>query len=294
MRSGAAVTSEEWVLETPQGDRIPILLDAGPIRAAAGEITGAVLAWQDISGRKRLEQDLLRARQMEAIGFLAGGVAHEFNNMLTVISGHCQLLLEGSRSPKVREHMQPVLEAAQRLTSLTAELLGLAGRQMTNPGPVCLNSTIRRMRDALQQLVGSSYVITTEFEPALGKVQADQGLIEHIIMSLVLHARDAMPEGGTIEITTRKAEVGSGETAPCCHVPPGRYSLLVIRDTSPGLDKETAEHLFEPFLGGKGIGKGAGLGLSSVYGAVRQNHGDIRLTSEPGKGTTFQICLPEI
>lgn len=294
IRDGSAVTSEEWILETPRGERIPILLDAGPIRGADGGITGGVVAWQDISARKRLEQELLRARQMEAVGFLAGGVAHEFNNMLTVISGHCQLLLEATRSASVRERLRPVLEAAHRLTSLTSELLGLAGRQMIQPALVCLNATIQRMRDALQELVGSSYVLKTELEPSLGKVHADLGQVEHLIVSLVLHARDSMPQGGTIEITTGNVEVSSPETARCCQVPPGRYALLSVSDTGPGLDPETAEHLFEPFLGGKVIGKGAGLGLSAIYGVVKQNRGDIRVTSQPGKGTRFQVCLPQI
>ncbi len=207
IRDGAAVISEEWLLETPSGERIPVLIDAGPIRDAAGTITGGIAVWQDISAWKRLEDELLNARKMEAIGLLAGGLAHEFNNMLTVITGHCQLLIESSRNAKIREHLTPVLDAASRLTSFTSELLGFAGRQIIRPAPVYLNGLIERMKDPLQRLLGDAFVLSTELEPELGNVHADSGQIEHLIISLVLYARDSMPEGGSVQIATCKVKV---------------------------------------------------------------------------------------
>jgi signal transduction histidine kinase len=293
VREGAAVISEEWLLETSRGERIPVLIDAGPIRDSAGTITGGIAVWQDISARKRLEEDLLNARKMEAIGLLAGGLAHEFNNMLTVITGHCQLLIESSRGTKVREHLTPVLDAASRLTSLTSELLGFAGRQIIRPTPLCLNGLIERMKDPLQRLLGNAFVLSTALEPDLGQVSADTGQIEHLIIRLVLHARDSMPGGGSVQIATCKMEANG--TRPCpCQVPPGSYIVLSVSDTGPGVDPRAVERMFEPFYGDKPIGKGASLALSAIYGAVKQNRGDIRVSSEPGKGTRFDICLPRI
>jgi signal transduction histidine kinase/DNA-binding response OmpR family regulator len=294
IRNGSSVTNEEWLLETPTGERIPMLIDAGPIRNAAGEITGGVVAWQNILGWKRLEQELLNARKMEAIGLLAGGVAHEFNNMLTVITGHCQILMETSRSAKTREHLAPVLDAATRLASLTSELLGFAGRQIIRPAPISLNVVIEHMREALERMLGDVFVLGLDLQPGLRKVQADAGQIEHVIVSLVLFARDSMPKGGRIDIATRNLEL-SGEGAPGgCQLPPGKYVMISVRDTGPGLDPATVERLFEPFFNGKSIGRGASLALSAAYGAVKQNRGDIRVTSETGKGTRFDICLPQL
>jgi signal transduction histidine kinase/DNA-binding response OmpR family regulator len=293
IRDGAEVISEEWLLEIPGGERIPVLIDAGPIRDAEGTIIGGIFVWQDISTWKRLESELLHARKMDAISLLAGGLAHEFNNMLTVIAGHCQLLIENSRGSKIREHLTPVLDAAARLTSFTSELLGFAGRQIIRPAPVCLNGLIEQMKDPLQHLLGNAFDLSTTLEPDIGEVSADSGQIEHLIISLVLHARDSMPEGGSIRITTRKETV-NGTKPSVCRVPPGEYVVLSIADTGPGIDAAAAERLFEPFYGAKPIGKGASLALSAIYGAVKQNRGDIRVSSEPGKGTRFDICLPRI
>jgi|GEM_PF-1024118 len=293
IRANAPVTGEEWLLETARGDRIPVLIDVEPVRDAGGTITGAVLVWQDLSARKRLENELLNARKMEATALLAGGLAHEFNNMLTVITGHCQLLIERSADTKVREHVTPVLNAAQRLTSLTSELLSFAGRQIIRPAPVCLNTLIERMKGPLQRLLGGAFLLRTELDSDLGDVHADSGQMEHIILTLVLRARDSMPEGGVIEITTRNIAVSKDEHGPWL-MPPGNYVLLSISDTGPGIDPLTAERLFEPFFRGKQVGESAGLALSSVYGAVKQNRGGIRVCDAPGGGACFEICLPRL
>ncbi|MGE5567729.1 MAG: ATP-binding protein [Rhodospirillales bacterium] len=293
IRANAPVTGEEWLLETARGDRIPVLIDVEPVRDAGGAITGAVLVWQDLSARKRLENELLNARKMEATALLAGGLAHEFNNMLTVITGHCQLLIERSADARVREHLTPVLNAANRLASLTSELLSFAGRQIIRPAPVCLNTLIERMKEPLQRLLGGAFFLRTELDPDLGDVHADSGQMEHVILTLALRARDSMPEGGVIEISTRNFAVSKDEPG-FCQMPPGDYVLLSIADTGPGIDPVTAERLFEPFFGTKQIGESAGLALSSVYGAVKQNRGGIRVSNAPGGGARFDICLPRL
>lgn len=291
---GEVVTNEEWVVERPDGSQVPVLCDAGPIRNSSGEITGGIIAWRDISALKRLEEQLLEAHKMEAVGFLAGGVAQEFNNMLTVISGRCQLLTSELQGKRSRESLEAINSAADRLAALTEQLLAFAGRQMIQPRILDLNAVVGRIGNVLRYLIGERIEYTLALDPRLWTIKADPGQMEQMVMTLLMHARDAMPGGGRLRIATANVKLGAANRPPGSEIRSGRYVLLSVSDTGPELDPETRRRLFEPFFSTARAGKGPGLGLSTVYGIARQNGGDIRVTSEPDHGNRFDLYLPRV
>jgi PAS domain S-box-containing protein len=261
------------------------------------EIVGS---WTDVTRRKRaeeahaqLEDQLRQAQKMEAVGRLAGGVAHDFNNLLTVITGRCELLLRrlGETGPLSRD-ANLVLEAARRAGALTRQLLAFSRKQVLAPKVLDLNVVVADTETILRRLIGEDVELVTILGAPLGRVKADQGQIEQVIMNLAVNARDAMPRGGRLCIETAAITLEDGDGRVQAGMRPGAYVLLRVSDTGCGMDAETMSHLFEPFFTTKGPGKGTGLGLCTVYGIVKQSGGDIRVTSEPGKGTTFKIYLP--
>jgi len=237
---------------------------------------------------------LRQAQKMEAIGRLAGGVAHDFNNLLMVIRGYGQLIIDRAPSPELRANAQRIDEAAVRATSLTSQLLAFSRRQVLQPTVFNLNSLVRNLEKMLHRLIGEDIDLTTSLAPDLGLIRADHGQIEQVIMNLVVNARDAMPTGGQLTIETANAYLDEAYLQHHPTAQQGPHVLLAVSDTGIGIDPDTLTKIFEPFFTTKGPGHGTGLGLSMVYGIVKQSGGNVWVYSEPGKGTSFKIYLPTV
>jgi hypothetical protein len=266
----------------------PILTDSGQV----GRIYGAA---QDITVQKQLEEQLLQSQKMEAIGQLAGGVAHDFINLLTVICGYGDLL---TKQPDIsatgREYAQEILEAARRAAQLTRQLLAFGRRQVFQLRTVNLNNIARDLEKLLRRLIGEDVELRTAYAADLGFVKVDAGQIEQVIMNLAVNARDAMPKGGRLTIETANVDFDRNSPDPQAMPQGGPFVMLAVSDTGSGMDLETAARVFEPFFTTKEIGKGTGLGLAMAYGIVKQSGGDIRVYTDVGRGTTFKIYLPRL
>jgi PAS domain S-box-containing protein len=264
-----------------------------PVRNLRDEVTHFIATKQDVTARKQLEQQLRWLQNVETIGRLAGGVVHDLNNLLAIISGYGQLLQERVR-PEGVGAVEEILKAGERAASLTSQLLAFSRGQILAPPVLDLNLVVASMEKALDLLIGEEVELATVQQAGLGRVEVDQGQIEEIIMNLVANARDAMPEGGKITIET--ANVHLSETYSRTHVgaTPGPHVLLSVSYAGIGTDSEPQEHMFEPFLPAKKMVKGTRLGLATVFGVVKQNGGHIWVHSEPGQGTTFKIYLPRV
>ncbi len=283
--------NEEW-LDYPDGHRALVEVLKTPFFTPDGRLLGLIGISRDITERQRLEEQLRQAQKMEAIGRLAGGVAHDFNNLLTVINGYSELLL-GLLGAREAAHglVEQVKKAGDRAAVLTRQLLAFSRRQVLTPRVLHLNSIVTDMESMLRRLIGEDIELVTRLDPALRPVKADHGQIEQILMNLAVNARDAMPRGGRLTITTANYQVASA--ADRADLAPGHYAVVSVRDTGCGIDAETRKHLFEPFFTTKGVGKGTGLGLAMVHGIVQQSGGAIDVESEPDTGTAFHIYLPE-
>ncbi|MCM3877264.1 MAG: response regulator [Thermoanaerobaculia bacterium] len=250
-------------------------------------------AGRDVTKRKQLEAQLVQAQKMEAVGRLAGGVAHDFNNLLTVIQGYGELLaksLEGD--PEKRESMGEIVKAAERAAALTRQLLAFSRRQVLEMRVLDLGTVVADLEKMLRRLIGEDVEVVVVTPPKLGRVKADAGQIEQVVLNLAVNARDAMPGGGRLTLELADADLDAPFAAAHDTIPPGRYVLLSIADTGSGMDAETLGHIFEPFFTTKEKGKGTGLGLATVYGIVRQTGGYIAVETVPGAGTAFRIYLP--
>jgi len=266
-----------------------------PVRDGGGNIVNYVAVSRDVSREVQLEEQLRQSQKMEAIGRLAGGVAHDFNNLLTVIMGNIDLMLpEMADEDPHKLAITEVREAAQRAASLTGQLLAFGRRQVLNPKILDLNSVVTHMEGMLRRLIGENIDMQIHVEPDLRKIRADPTQMEQVILNLVLNARDAMPKGGKLTITTTNSQVDDAHALRLGDVGPGIYSGLEISDTGVGMDAETRQHLFEPFYTTKERGKGTGLGLATVYGIVKQSGGHVSVYSEPGGGSTFRIYFPRV
>ena len=264
-----------------------------PMRDETGNLTGFVSAWHDITKRLRLESELNQAQKMESIGRLAGGVAHDFNNLLTVITGYGGLLDEGMMpSDPLRVYVKEIRAAGERAASLTRQLLAFSRKQLIRPVVLDLNQLIEDTRGMIQRLVGEDIRVETRQAPDLPLVSADPDQISQILLNLAANARDAMPHGGFLTIRTARAAVQERDPAGVNPEERAESVLLEVTDTGQGIPEEIKQHLFEPFFTTKESGRGTGLGLSMVYGIVRQSDGWIDIQSEVGKGTTFSIHLP--
>ncbi|MGA8030325.1 MAG: response regulator [Bryobacteraceae bacterium] len=252
-------------------------------------------AAQDITAHRELEQQLLQSQKMEAIGQLAGGVAHDFNNLLTVINGHGHLLEKGFASGKPTvEHLEPILDAANRASRLTRQLLAFSRRQKLDFKKVNLNVVVTEIQKLLGRMISEDIELRTVLDPSLGFAKADSAQMEQVIMNLVVNARDAMPKGGQLTIETVNVDLDGEFTGERGALEPGSYVMMSVRDTGVGMDKELQKRIFEPFFTTKEVGKGTGLGLATVYGIVKQSGGEVRVHSEHGLGSTFQVYLPRI
>ncbi len=273
---------------------------ASAVRNAKGEIDQLIIVNRDVTERKkseevlRLKEEQLRQSQkMEAVGRLSGGIAHDFNNLLGVIIGYSDVLemkLEGNEA--LRKNVAEIKKAGTRASSLTRQLLAFSRQQVLQPEILDLNLVVNDLAKMLRRLIGEDVEVVIVNGPELGKVKADHGQIEQVIMNLVVNARDAMPDGGKLIISTSNIELGADVVAKLPYVQAGPYVQLSVADTGTGMDAETMVHIFEPFFTTKEKGKGTGLGLSTVYGVVKQSEGYIWVDSNPGTGTTFKVHLP--
>jgi len=267
-----------------------------PIRDTPGEISGFVAVKRDVTDRLHLEDQLRQAQKLESIGRLAGGVAHDFNNLLTVINGYSGFLLKRLKAgDPLRAYAEQITIAGERAASLTKQLLAFSRKQVIEPTVLDVNAIIRESTVMLRRLIGDDIVLETHLDSSLGQVMADPDQIHQIIMNLAVNARDAMPDGGALDIETLNVELTREDGADDRgERDPGRYVLMTVTDTGHGMDETIQKQAFEPFFTTKGVGKGTGLGLSTVYGIMRQSGGWIDVWSEVGVGTIFKMYLPSI
>jgi signal transduction histidine kinase/CheY-like chemotaxis protein len=274
---------------------VEVSLSSAPLYGDHGEFAGAVRIYVDLTARRRLEEQLHQAQKMEAVGQLAGGVAHDFNNLLTVINGYSELLLaELPRNSAARELLAEIAAAGERAGALTRQLLAFSRRQVLEPKVLSLNAVVGDAERMLRRLIGEDIRLATRLDPALAAVRADPGQVQQALINLCVNARDAMPTGGRLTIETQNVRLDEAYAASRPGVRPGPYALLTVSDTGTGMDEATKARIFEPFFTTKGPGQGTGLGLAVVFGVVKQSGGHIEVFSEPGRGTTFQIYLPQV
>lgn len=249
----------------------------------------------DITERKMLEQRLRESEKMEGIGRLAGGIAHDFNNLLCVIMGYVELIEEElPQESALLPQIRLIGDAADRASNLTRQLLSFARRQPSEPKIVSVNAEIVQILEILRPLIREDILLATHLCPGIGNVRIDSHHLEQIIVNLVVNARDAMPDGGTLTIRTADALIDAQASLASAVLTPGAYILISVSDTGAGMSEEVKSRIFEPFFSTKEMGKGTGLGLASVYGIIKQNNGSITVLSEPGQGSTFCIYLPRV
>jgi len=315
LSSGRLVDIEEEPIDTVSGQKW-LHTKKIPIRGERGEPLYLLGISSDITARRRAEEalkhahedlerrvaertlelrkteeQLRHAQKLEAVGRLAGGVAHDFNNVLAVILGHVGLLLQSTTVEEpVLEGLDSIRAAAEHAATLTRQLLAFSRKQVMQPRLVNLNRIVEQARGMLSRLIGEDVTVVTRLSPDLGNIHADPALIEQVFVNLAVNGRDAMPNGGELSIETRNVTLGDAAAG----IAPGTYVELAVRDTGIGMDEETRGRVFEPFFTTKGPGKGTGLGLSMAYGVVAQSGGTITVDSSPGQGTTFRVHLPAV
>lgn len=276
------------------GSEIWVELRTAPIHDDSGNLVALEGIARNITERKRLEDRLLQSQKMEAVGRLAGGVAHDFNNLLTAINGYGDLLSYrmGPDDPR-RKEVDEIRKAGSRAAGLTRQLLAFSRRQVLQPKVLDLNDLVDNLCGMLKRLIGDDVRLVTALAPGLGRVKADPGQIEQVLLNLAVNARDAMPQGGTLTVAT--SHVNEGDDLSPWHITAlrGPHVAVTVTDTGCGMDEEILSHLFEPFFTTKEVGKGTGLGLATVYGVVKQSGGAIGVSSTPGRGTSFRVLLPK-
>ena len=282
------------------GSEFPVEASLSPVETEKGlQVIAQVI---DITARKTAEAALLQSQKLESIGRLAGGIAHDFNNLLFAIHGFAELLdqdlgpeadapldLDGSR-----QNVRAILDAAERATRLTAQLLAFSRQQVIRPKVLDINIAIDGLEPMVRQLIGENVRLVLRLDRAAGHLRADPGQLDQILVNLVVNARDAMPGGGTVTIETSNVVLGEPDAIEHVDVTPGPYVLVMVSDTGVGMDRATRERIFDPFFTTKARAKGTGLGLATVYGIVRQAGGHIWPDSEPGHGATFKVYFPRV
>jgi PAS domain S-box-containing protein len=297
--SGESFT-DEYRLVSKTGETRWLAASWGPMRNESGRQIGVQGLERDVSDQKRaeveqarLEDQLRQSQKLESIGILAGGVAHDFNNLLTVINGYSELILADTDAADPRyPALTEIRRSGHQAGELTQQLLAFSRRQVIQPKYIDLNEIISTSMSMFKRLIGEDIDLAFNLAPSLATIYADAGQMTQVLMNLVVNARDAMRHGGRLLIGTANVTLDDAFVAHHAQVQPGSYVQLIVTDTGIGMDEETRQHIFEPFFTTKPVGEGTGLGLSTVYGIVRQNKGWIWVYSEPGKGSTFKIHLP--
>lgn len=292
--SGSLASSHyENNIITRDGASRLIVWDNTMLHNLDGAVIGTASIGVDITEHRRLEEQLRQSQKLEAIGQLAGGVAHDFNNILSAIMGYAHLTnAQLGESGRLKNYLDQIIRASEKATNLTQSLLSFSRKQIITPKPVNLNEIIKQHKNLLSRLIREDIDITVNYSKDDLVILADKGQIEQILMNLVTNARDAMPNGGRIIIETCKARLDQSFVDTHGYGEIGDYSLIMVSDNGQGMDERTKEKIFEPFFTTKEQGKGTGLGLSTVYGIIKQHSGYINVYSEPSLGTTFKIYLP--
>jgi two-component system cell cycle sensor histidine kinase/response regulator CckA len=295
IRRGEHISHFETIRIGKNRNPIDVSLSVSPIKDASGTIVGASTIAHDITERKRQQQQLLQSQKVEAVGRLAGGVAHDFNNILTTIIGYCELTRDRlSADHDARANIEEIAAAAERAASLTRQLLAFSRKQTLQPKVLDLNAVVGNLDKMLRRLIGEDVELLTKLAPNLQRVKADPGQIEQVIMNLAVNARDAMPHGGRLLVETANASLHEDYARLHEDVRPGEYVVLTVTDTGCGMSEEVKTRLFEPFFTTKPQGQGTGLGLATCYGVVKQSGGHINVYSELNRGTTVKIYLPHV
>ena len=282
------------------GSEFPVEISLSPIETAAGMQVFATIV--DITARKAAEHQLLQSQKLESVGRLAGGIAHDFSNMLFVIRGYAELLAEDLGlddsglidREAAATSLAAISEAATRASTLTKQLLAFSRQQVVSPRVLDVNDAVRNLEPMLRRLIGEDIALVVTLDPAVGHLREDPGQLDQILVNLVVNARDAICDGGTITIATANIDFDEPFATQSFEIMPGAYVLLAVGDTGVGMDQATQEHIFEPFFTTKEVGKGTGLGLATIYGIVRQAGGHIWLYSEPRRGSTFKLYFPRV
>jgi PAS domain S-box-containing protein len=293
--AGAVERCEEDRFERADGSVQWLRWEIQPWRQADGMVGGIAMFTEDITARKRMEAQLQQTQKLEAVGRLAGGIAHDFNNLLTVINGFSDFVLRAlAPTDPHRDALLHIREAGQRAARLTQQLLAYGRKALLEPKVLDLNELVTESVRLLRRLIGEDVTVATALSPALDRIKADRGQIEQVLMNLVVNARDAMPSGGTITVETRNVPLRREELPDDPDLVPGQYVRLTVTDTGTGMTDEVKAKLFEPFFTTKEQGKGTGLGLAVVQGAIKQSGGHIGVTSAIGAGTTFTVLFPAV
>jgi PAS domain S-box-containing protein len=282
----------EVVMKKKNGEHVTVLMTATIDRDETGKITTYRGIMKDVTEWKRLEQQLFQAQKMEAVGQLAGGIAHDFNNILTAIIGYGNLLKAQMLDGHLMTYLKYILDSADRAAKLIQDLLAFSRRQMISPRLIDLNEIVKGIENILSRLIGDDIELSVQFTDNKLAVIADGTQIEQVLMNLATNARDAMPDGGSLYISTELAYIDDRFIKTYGYGRAGEYALITFSDTGSGMDEKTKEKIFEPFFTTKEVGKGTGLGLAMVYGIVKQHNGYVNVYSEAGNGTTFRIYLP--
>jgi PAS domain S-box-containing protein len=286
-------SDSEWFLRA-DGSRFPVECWSYPILSGP-DVAGTVVTFLDITERRDLEAQFLQSQKMEAVGRLAGGVAHDFNNALQIILTYAEMLEERlAADPVGLEQDREILAAGRRAASLTRQLLAFSRKQIQRPSVLDLNAVVGDVETVLRRTIGEDIALTIRCMRSLGSIEADRAKIEQVLINLAVNARDAMPAGGELLIATSMLHCGEADVPPRAYIEPGNYAVLSIRDTGVGMNQKTAARIFEPFFTTKDAGKGTGLGLSTVYGIMKQSRGYVVVDSEEGKGAEFRLYFPTV
>ncbi len=293
IRRGESVEHFESIRVAKDGRHLDTSITVSPIRDATGQVVGASAITRDITAQKRAEDHLRQAQKMDAIGRLAGGLAHDFNNILGIITA-CTELLRAHIGPgsESAEYITNIRRTVDRGATLTRQLLAFSRKQAIQPQILDLNERLKETTRLLRPLMGDDVEIVVVPRSSSALIEADVGQVDQILVNLAVNARDAMPRGGKFILETGTVQLDDGYAAQHAPLPPGKYVMLAVSDTGMGMDTETVSRIFEPFFTTKEVGKGTGLGLSTVYGIVQQSGGHIWVYSEPRRGTTFKLYLP--